>query len=77
MDKCGELLTGSIWKEVSLVADRKGVAFFERGSWYHRFKLLQEDGTTKYAKKGGFKTAKEAEQSYHKYEAEYKKAYRA
>ena len=27
------------------MADRKGVAFFERGSWYHRFKLFQEDGT--------------------------------
>lgn len=59
------------------MADRKGTAFFERGSWYHRFKLLQEDGTTYYSKKGGFKTAKEAEQSYRKFEAEYKKAYRA
>lgn len=59
------------------MADRKGAVFFERGSWYHRFKLFQEDGTTKYSKKGGFKTAKEAEQSYRKYEAEYKKAYRA
>lgn len=59
------------------MADRKGVAFFERGSWYHRFKLFQEDGTTKYSKKGGFETAREAEQSYRKYEAEYKKAYRA
>ncbi len=62
---------------MSLAADRKGIAFFERGSWYHRFKLLLEDGTTKYSKKGGFKTVKEAEQSYRKYEAEYKKAYRA
>lgn len=34
------------------MADRKGVAFFERGSWYHRIKLFQEDGTTKYSKKG-------------------------
>lgn len=59
------------------MAERKGVAFFERGSWYHRFKLFQEDGTTRYSKKGGFESAKAAEQSYRKYEAEYKKAYRA
>ena len=59
------------------MADKKGIAFYERGSWCHRFKLLQEDGTTKYSKKGGFKTAKEAEKSCRKYETEYKKAYRA
>ena len=55
----------------------KGVAFFEAGSWYHRIKLMQEDGTTKYSKKGGFMSAKEAEASYRKYEEEYKRAYRA
>ncbi len=59
------------------MANKKSVAFFEAGSWYHRIKLLQEDGTTKYSKKGGFSTAKEAEASYYKYEEEYKKAYRA
>ncbi len=59
------------------MANKKSVAFFETGSWYHRIKLLQEDGTTKYSKKGGFSTAKEAEASYYKYEEEYKKAYRA
>jgi len=59
------------------MANKKSVAFFEAGSWYHRIKLLQEDGTTKYSKKGGFSTEKEAESSYHKYEEEYKKAYRA
>ena len=59
------------------MANKKSVAFFEAGSWYHRIKLLQEDGTTIYSKKGGFATAKEAEISYHKYEEEYKKAYRA
>lgn len=59
------------------MANKKSVAFFEAGSWYHRIKLLQEDGTTKYSKKGGFTTAKEAEASYRKYEEEYKKAYRA
>lgn len=59
------------------MAKNKSVAFFEAGSWYHRIKLLQEDGTTKYSKKGGFTSAKEAEASYHKCEEEYKKAYRA
>lgn len=59
------------------MANKKSVAFFEAGSWYHRIKLLQEDGTTMYSKKGGFATAKEAEISYYKYEEEYKKAYRA
>jgi len=59
------------------MANKKSVAFFEAGSWYHRIKLLQEDGTTKYSKKGGFSTAKEAEASYYKYEEEYKRAYRA
>lgn len=54
----------------------KEVAFFESGSWYHRIKLLQEDGTTKYSKKGGFKTKQEAEVSSQKCEAEYKEAYR-
>lgn len=59
------------------MANKKSVAFFEAGSWYHRTKLLQKDGTTKYSKRGGFTTAKEAEESYYKYEEEYKKAYRA
>ena len=59
------------------MADRKSVAFFEAGSWYHRIKLLQEDGTTRYSKKGGFQTEKEAEVSCQKCEEEYKKAYRA
>ena len=54
----------------------KEVAFFESGSWYHRIKLLQEDGTTKYSKKGGFKTKQEAEVSSQKSEAEYREAYR-
>ena len=59
------------------MANKKSIAFYEAGSWYHRIKRLQEDGTTKYSKKGGFMTAKEAEASYRKYEEEYKKAYRA
>lgn len=29
-------------------------AFYERGSWYHRTKVLQEDYSVKYGKIGGF-----------------------
>ncbi len=55
---------------------KKSVAFFEAGSWYHRVKVLREDGTTSYSKKGGFTTAEEAEKSYKQYEEEYARAYR-
>ena len=49
--------------------DRKtGYAFYENGSWYHRTKVLYEDGTVKYSKKGGFKTKAAAEKSYKEYE---------
>lgn len=44
--------------------ENKSVAFFERGSWYHRTKELQDDYKVKYGKKGGFKTREEAEESY-------------
>ena len=44
----------------------KEVVFFESGSWHHRVKLLQEDGTTRYSKRGGFETKREAEISYKK-----------
>lgn len=47
--------------------EKKSVAFFERGSWYHRYKLVLDDGTVKYLKKGGFKTESEAVDSYKKY----------
>ena len=56
---------------------KKTVAFFEAGSWYHRVKILQEDGTTKYSKKGGFATPEEAEKSYRRSEEEFSKAYRS
>lgn len=56
---------------------RKGVAFFEAGSWYHRAKILRDDGTTLHTKRGGFATAAEAEKSYRSYEAEYARACRA
>lgn len=56
---------------------KSGVAFFEGSSWFHRVKLLQDDGTTKYSKRGGFTSEEEAEESYYQYEADYKKACRA
>lgn len=63
-------------KEVSLIGT-KGNAFYEAGSWYHRLKVLRQDGTTRYTKKGGFASKEEAEKSYKKYEKEYKETYRA
>lgn len=56
---------------------KKGAAFYEGSSWFHRVKILQEDGTVKYSKRGGFKSAAEAEASYRKYEDAFKKASRA
>ena len=49
----------------------KSVAFYERGSWYHRTKELQEDYKVKYGKKGGFKTKEEAEESYEKHNEQF------
>lgn len=42
------------------------IAFYYRGSWYHRKKEMLEDGTVKYGRLGGFKTPEEAEESYYK-----------
>ena len=44
----------------------KSAAFFYKGSWYHRTKVFSSDGTVKYSKKGGFKTAAEARSSYNR-----------
>lgn len=46
---------------------KNNVAFFERGSWYHRTRYYDEDYIVKYGKKGGFKTEEEAEESYYKH----------
>lgn len=50
------------------VSNRKpkkhSVAFYERGSWYHRTKSIDNNGKIKYGKKGGFSTQKEAEEDY-------------
>ena len=43
---------------------KKSVAFFERGSWYYRTKTLNEDGTVRYGKKGGFESEKDAVNAY-------------
>ncbi len=59
-----------------MVKNNKSPAFFEGSSWFHRVKVLQPDGTTKYSKRGGFATPEEAEQSFRKCEEEYTKAYR-
>ena len=50
------------------------VAFFERGSWYHRIKMLDENGNIKYGKIGGFASKPEAEESYWHCLAEFEKA---
>ena len=57
-------------------SNHKSVAFYEAGSWYHRLKVLKEDGTTGYSKKGGFASAEEAEKSYRHCEEEFAQAYR-
>ena len=54
------------------VQEEKRVVFFEGNSWYHRTKELMDDLTTKYSKKGGFKTPEEAEKSYWEYEERYR-----
>lgn len=51
----------------------KSVAFFENGSWYHRVKMLQDDYSVKYGKKGGFITKEDAEESYKACEEEFER----
>lgn len=49
----------------------QGKAFFYNGSWYHRTKILRDDYSICYSKKGGFKTEQEALDSYKKMETEF------
>ena len=49
----------------------QGKAFFYNGSWYHRTKILRDDYSIGYSKKGGFKTEQEALDSCKKMEAEF------
>jgi|SRR5690554_2127522 len=53
-----------------MTMDNKNV-FYSGTSWYHRTKTLLPDGTTKYARKGGFKTTEEAEASYYLYASKF------
>ena len=55
---------------------RPGI-FFEAGSWYHRVRILKDDGSTKYSKRGGFASAEEAEASRRRDDEDYFRAYRA
>lgn len=59
-----------------MAENKRNIAFYEAGSWYHRIKVLRDDGTTKYTKKGGFATPEEAEASYWQCENEFSRAYR-
>ena len=53
------------------MAKNKSKAFFYMGSWYHRTKFLRKDFSIGYSKKGGFKTQKEAEESYERMRKEF------
>ena len=55
---------------------KNGCAFYENGSWYHITKVLNEDGTVKYSKKGGFKTKTAAEKSFKEYEKNFQSSLR-
>ena len=50
------LYEDSLSEVKQLSGKKSGVAFFEDSSWYHRIKLLQDDGTTVYRKRGGFES---------------------
>lgn len=60
------------------VSNRKpkkhSVAFFERGSWYHRTKSIDGNGKIKYGKRGGFASQKEAEENYWRCLEEFEKS---
>lgn len=56
--------------------DNNRTTFFERKSWYYRTKTLNEDGTIKYGKKGGFKSQEEAERSYKIWKKQFEKEYK-
>ena len=57
-------------------SSNKSVAFYERGSWYHRTKELLKNGSVKYGKKGGFTSQEEAEKSYYIYDEKFKEQQR-
>lgn len=51
---------------MSKASKNSKIAFFFRGSWYHRKKEMLENGTVKYSRVGGFKTPEDAEKNYDK-----------
>lgn len=46
---------------------RKPTIIYERGSWYFRYQVLDDNLKMRYRKKGGYKTKEEAEQAFDKY----------
>lgn len=59
------------------MAGKKGAVSFNGSSWSHPIKVLQEDGSTKYLKRAGFKTKEEAETSCQNYEEQYAESVKA
>lgn len=53
------------------MSKEQGKAFFYKGSWYHRTKFIRDDFSIGYSKKGGFKTEREALESYEKMNNEF------
>lgn len=54
-----------------IIKGRMNGVFFEYTSWCHRYKSIDSTGKVKYNKIKGFKTEKEAEESFKKYNEEY------
>lgn len=52
-------------------------AFFERGTWNHRTKILKDDYSVSYSKIGGFKSDEEAENAYKKHIEEFERKLKA
>ncbi|MDD4493266.1 MAG: tyrosine-type recombinase/integrase [Eubacteriales bacterium] len=52
---------------------KEPTTIFERGSWYYRYEILNENLEKKYRKKGGFKTQEEATQAFTNYQKELQK----
>lgn len=52
---------------------KEPTTIYERGSWYYRYQVLDENLEKKYRKKGGFKTQEEAKQAFISYQKEIQK----
>lgn len=53
----------------------KDMVFFKNNSWYHKVKILNEDGTISHDTKGSFDTKEEAEQSWHEHNVAFDRLY--